>query len=170
MKLMFYIQFYCLFNSGVLCTVTIFKYMFLQFKFFFHNWSRLILNFKYVVAACVYYTLLHSITIKFRWSDFGRITSERRHKILWRIARQRLRKHINAFAVTAGNSIGKVFSVWSAPRNNRGTVFSVRGPCREDTREYGNGNLLRLSSEVPREQQCGQKKNQKTWCVTLHVL
>jgi hypothetical protein len=24
--------------------------------------------------------------------------------------------------------------------NNRGAVFSVRGPCREDIRKYGNGN------------------------------
>jgi hypothetical protein len=30
--------------------------------------------------------------------------------------------------------------MWSAPCNNRGAVFSVRGPCREDIREYGNGN------------------------------
>jgi hypothetical protein len=33
------------------------------------------------------------------------------------------------------------FSVWFAPRNNRGAVFSVRGPCREDIREYGNGHF-----------------------------
>jgi hypothetical protein len=53
------------------------------------------------------------------------------------------------------------FSVWSSLRNNR-TVFSVPGPCREDMRKYGNGNWLDLSSEVLREQQCGQKKKQKT--------
>jgi hypothetical protein len=51
-----------------------------------------------------------------------------------------------------------LFSVWSPLRNNR-TVFSVLGPCGEDMREYGNGNLLDLSSEVPKEQQCGQMKN-----------
>jgi hypothetical protein len=49
--------------------------------------------------------------------------------------------------------------VWSAPRNNRGAVFSVRGPCRDDIREYGNETSLHLSSEAPRDQQCGQKKN-----------
>jgi hypothetical protein len=49
-------------------------------------------------------------------------------------------------------------------------VFSVRGPCLEDVRKYGNGTSLHLSSEVPREEQCGQKKNQKTYCVTLHAL
>jgi hypothetical protein len=32
-------------------------------------------------------------------------------------------------------------------------MFSVRGPCREDMREYRNRNSLHLSSEVPREQQ-----------------
>jgi hypothetical protein len=32
-----------------------------------------------------------------------------------------------------------LFSVWCALRNTR-TMFSVRGPCREDMREYGNGN------------------------------
>jgi hypothetical protein len=48
-------------------------------------------------------------------------------------------------------------------------VFSVRGLCREDMGEYGNVNRLHLSSEVPREQQCGQKNNMKT-SVTLHVL
>jgi hypothetical protein len=26
-------------------------------------------------------------------------------------------------------------------------LFSMRGPCREDMREYGNGNLLHLSSK-----------------------
>jgi hypothetical protein len=36
-------------------------------------------------------------------------------------------------------------------------LFSVSGPCREDMKEYGNWNSLHLSSEVPREQQCGQK-------------
>jgi hypothetical protein len=46
-----------------------------------------------------------------------------------------------------------VFSVWSAPCNNRGAVFSVRGPYGEDTRDYENRNSLHLSSEVPREQQ-----------------
>jgi hypothetical protein len=50
------------------------------------------------------------------------------------------------------------FSVWSAPCNNRGAVFSVRGPCREDMGEYRNGNWLDLSSEVPREQQCGRRR------------
>jgi hypothetical protein len=25
-----------------------------------------------------------------------------------------------------------MLSVWSAPRNDRGVVFSMRGPCRED--------------------------------------
>jgi hypothetical protein len=29
--------------------------------------------------------------------------------------------------------------------NNR-TVFSVRGPCREDMREYGNGTSLEFRS------------------------
>jgi hypothetical protein len=33
-----------------------------------------------------------------------------------------------------------VFSVWSAPCNNIRAVFSVRDPCREDMREYGNEN------------------------------
>jgi hypothetical protein len=37
-------------------------------------------------------------------------------------------------------------------------VFSVRGPCRDD--ETGMGIVL--SSEVPREQQCGQKMNYET--------
>jgi hypothetical protein len=55
-----------------------------------------------------------------------------------------------------------VFSVLFAQCNNKGTVFSLRGPYREDKREYGNGNFLDLSSEVPREQQVDQKKNQKT--------
>jgi hypothetical protein len=32
-----------------------------------------------------------------------------------------------------------MFSVWSAPCKNRGTVFPVHGSCREDMREYGNG-------------------------------
>jgi hypothetical protein len=35
-----------------------------------------------------------------------------------------------------------VFSVWSAPCNNRGAMFSVRSPCREDIRKHGNGNWL----------------------------
>jgi hypothetical protein len=35
-----------------------------------------------------------------------------------------------------------VFSVWFAPCNNRGVVFSVRGACRDNMREYGNGNWL----------------------------
>jgi hypothetical protein len=39
-----------------------------------------------------------------------------------------------------------VFSVWSTPRNNRGAVFSVRGQCREDIREYGNGTSLKFLS------------------------
>jgi hypothetical protein len=30
-------------------------------------------------------------------------------------------------------------------RNNRGAVFSVHGPCREDIREYGNGSSVQLS-------------------------
>jgi hypothetical protein len=38
-----------------------------------------------------------------------------------------------------------VFFLWSAPCNNRGAVFSVRGPCREDIREYRNGNSLHLN-------------------------
>jgi hypothetical protein len=45
-----------------------------------------------------------------------------------------------------------LFSVWSALRNKR-IVISVRGPCRQDMREYDNGNWLQLSSEVPRERQ-----------------
>jgi hypothetical protein len=52
-----------------------------------------------------------------------------------------------------------MFSVWSLACNNRGAVFSVCGPSRENMREYGNGNWLHLSSKIPREQQCGQKKN-----------
>jgi hypothetical protein len=32
------------------------------------------------------------------------------------------------------------------PWKNRGAVFSVRGPCREDMREYGNGNSLEFRS------------------------
>jgi hypothetical protein len=60
--------------------------------------------------------------------------------VLLLIARQRLSEHINACAVTSNNSRGKVFPLWSAPRNNRGPVFSVRGPCREDITEYENGN------------------------------
>jgi hypothetical protein len=55
-----------------------------------------------------------------------------------------------------------VFSVWSAPCNNRGAMFSVSGPCQEDIRRYGNGNWLHLISGVPSEHPCGQKKNQKT--------
>jgi hypothetical protein len=40
-----------------------------------------------------------------------------------------------------------MFSLWSAPCSNRRAVFSVRGPCREDIREYGNGILcLELTS------------------------
>jgi hypothetical protein len=35
-----------------------------------------------------------------------------------------------------------LFFVWSAPCNNRGAVFPVRGPCREDMSEYGNWNWL----------------------------
>jgi hypothetical protein len=31
-----------------------------------------------------------------------------------------------------------------ASRNNRGAVFSVRGSCREDIGEYGNGNSVQL--------------------------
>jgi hypothetical protein len=37
------------------------------------------------------------------------------------------------------SDIWHVFSVWSAPCNNRGAVFSMCGSCREDIREYGNG-------------------------------
>jgi hypothetical protein len=74
------------------------------------------------------------------------------------IARQRLDKHpairarnnrTNVYSSLLGNSqcangltswlSRDLFSVWSALCNNR-TVFSVRGPCREDMREYGNGN------------------------------
>jgi hypothetical protein len=44
-----------------------------------------------------------------------------------------------------------VFSVWSAPSNNRGAVFSVRGPCREDIREYGNGISVELRSSKETE-------------------
>jgi hypothetical protein len=51
--------------------------------------------------------------------------------IVCRIARQRLRNHVNACNVTSRNSRGKVFSVWSAPRNNRGAVFSGRGRYRK---------------------------------------
>jgi hypothetical protein len=40
-----------------------------------------------------------------------------------------------------------LFSMWSALRNDR-TVFSVRGPCREDMREYENRNLLRPQSSL----------------------
>jgi hypothetical protein len=40
-----------------------------------------------------------------------------------------------------------VFSVWCVPSNNRGAVFSVRGPCREDIREYRNRNSVELSVE-----------------------
>jgi hypothetical protein len=32
--------------------------------------------------------------------------------------------------------------LYGLPCKNRGVVFSVRGPCREDMREYGNGNCL----------------------------
>jgi hypothetical protein len=78
---------------------------------------------------------------------------------VWNIARQRLSKHSNACAVTSRNSRGKVYSVWSAPRNSRGAVPSVRGPCQEDIRNYWNGNSLHLISEVRREQQCDEKKN-----------
>jgi hypothetical protein len=75
-----------------------------------------------------------------------------------RTARQRLDKHhairtrnnrTNFYSSLVGNSqrangqarwlSRDLFSVWSALRNNR-TVFSVRGPCREDMREYRNGN------------------------------
>jgi hypothetical protein len=30
-------------------------------------------------------------------------------------------------------------------RISRGAVFSVRGPCRKDMGEYGNGNSVQLS-------------------------
>jgi hypothetical protein len=78
--------------------------------------------------------------------------------ICQRIVRQRLHKHP---AICARNNRTNIyvsllrnrqhaneldrylsrdlFSVWFALRNNR-IVFSVRGPCREDMREYGNGN------------------------------
>jgi hypothetical protein len=93
------------------------------------------------------------------------------------IARQRLGKHpainarnnrTNIYSSLLGNDqrtngparwlSSDLFSLWPALRNNR-NVFSVRGPCREDMREYWNWNWLHLSSEVPREQQCSQKKN-----------
>jgi hypothetical protein len=60
--------------------------------------------------------------------------------------------------------------MWSPPCNNRGAVFSVHGPWREDKREYGNGNWLHLSSEVPREQQCGQKETRKTVCDVTYAI
>jgi hypothetical protein len=66
------------------------------------------------------------------------------YNVLWRIARRRFSKHAKAFAVTSLNSKGKVFSLWSAPRNNRVAVFSARGPCQEDMTEYGNVNWLQL--------------------------
>jgi hypothetical protein len=44
------------------------------------------------------------------------------------------------------------FSLWSGPCNNRGAVFSVHGPCRDDVEECGNENWLDLSSEVPKFQ------------------
>jgi hypothetical protein len=47
-----------------------------------------------------------------------------------------------------------VFSVWAAPCNNRSAVFSVRGPCREDIRVYGNRDEKgSLESETV---QCGR--------------
>jgi hypothetical protein len=78
-----------------------------------------------------------------------------------RVARQQLCKHrptrnsrwgCESYFVRTSASAGNgpmnshsdswhVFSVWSAPCNNRGAVFSVLGPCREDMREYGNGKL-----------------------------
>jgi hypothetical protein len=76
------------------------------------------------------------------------------------IARQRLDKHpmtnarnnsTNVCSSLLGNSqlaneltrwvSRNLFSVWPALSNNS-TVFSVRGPCRDDTREYENGNWL----------------------------
>jgi hypothetical protein len=65
--------------------------------------------------------------------------------VMWHIARQLLSTHVNAHVLMSLNS--------------RGSVFSVRGLCREDIREYRNGNSRHLSSEAPREEQCGQKKN-----------
>jgi hypothetical protein len=81
-----------------------------------------------------------------------------------RIARQQLDKHP---AIRARNNRTNVYSsLLGSSQCANGLarwlsrdLFSVRGPCREDMREYGNGNWLHLSSQVPREQQCGQKKN-----------
>jgi hypothetical protein len=35
---------------------------------------------------------------------------------------------------------GEIIITCAAAVRNSITVFSVRGPCREDMREYGNGN------------------------------
>jgi hypothetical protein len=61
-----------------------------------------------------------------------------------------------------------VYSVRSAPKVYRGQRRSFAGSRKlEDSVIDG----LHLSSEVPREQQCGQKKNQKTVCdITRAVL
>jgi hypothetical protein len=60
-----------------------------------------------------------------------------------------------------------VFSVWAAPCNSKGAVFSVRGPCREDIREYGNGTVKygRKSQGTRTREDCagkGQRHIQKT--------
>jgi hypothetical protein len=67
-----------------------------------------------------------------------------------------------------------VFPAWSTLRNNRGAVFPVRGPCREDMREYGNGNWLHLSSEVPRDSSVARRiRRLSVWrymCCSISIL
>jgi hypothetical protein len=64
-----------------------------------------------------------------------------------------------------------MFSVWPAPCSNRGAVFSVRGRCREDMREYGNGNRFDLSSRSSKGTAVWPEKElEYIVCVTLHVL
>jgi hypothetical protein len=107
-----------------------------------------------------------------------------------RVARQQLCKHCPArnnrwdcvfYVVRATPSAANgpmnsqsdtwhVFSVWSAPCNNRGAVFSVRGPYREDMRDYGNTNWLNLSSEVPGNSSEERRRMWRYMCCSTSIL
>jgi hypothetical protein len=60
--------------------------------------------------------------------------------------------------MTSRNNGGSCVFYAVTSHNNRGAVFSVRGGCQRFVTDTEN-RLLHLCSEVPREEQYGQKKN-----------
>jgi hypothetical protein len=67
-----------------------------------------------------------------------------------------------------------VFSMWSAFCNCMEAVFSLRGPCREDLREYVNRNSVQPRSYASRHSRLVLQDNRvelrrKSVCVCMYV-